>query len=643
MSNRNFDSSYLTRRQANKQIAKNVITKMRQDGTSSYGYLPTNYDSSIVNQIREGQSKTVFKGTTCTTEEPGCPCIGNTSTFVPADTTCSGIKTPSSLYNTIGHVAWATYVRGNSGPTLPGPRVFDIASDSQSNIYVVGSTGSTGGNIAIQNATPTAQIPSTNIFISPSTTDRPYLIKYNSAGQGVWAVSLVTGKSDSTTFSVAVDSFDNVYVTGKYFMTVTTQLQNAVLNPPVGGPSFTLSSVTMPPSFQPPPPAASTFGIFVTKYTKDGIAVWTTAFNGPTDADSGNGISVDSNNNVYITGNYSSTINVQLYNGLSTAPYQSLSPITLQSTGGINSMFLIKMNENGIIQWATTAYDMLNAGNNGIICDNCDNIIITGFYATNGSTPLTLGNATTTGQTPSSITLAASPGNSYIAKYNTNGQALWATYMGDASVTAGRGFSVAVDYNNNIYLTGLYSAPSQIDIYKASGNTQGIANITLPAADLAMYLVKYTTNGQSVWATYLGNKDESGRGVAIDGLNNVYVAGQYLGPQTLQNVNGSSQSSSGIVLPLPTPSDTPIAAFVVKYTTDGQAVWGAYLDSTTFADIANTVHIDPLTNRVYIGGQDKGLTSSPQIALNNASSLSYSPSGISLAAGAQQGFLVKYD
>jgi hypothetical protein len=78
MSNRNFDSSYLTRRQGERQIAKNIVTKSRQNSSTSYNNISTNYDASIINQIREGQSMTITKGLTCTTVEPGCPC-GNSN------------------------------------------------------------------------------------------------------------------------------------------------------------------------------------------------------------------------------------------------------------------------------------------------------------------------------------------------------------------------------------------------------------------------------------------------------------------------------------------------------------------------------------------------------------------------------------
>ena len=85
MSNRNFDSSYLTRRQGERQIAKNIVTKTRQNSSTSYNNISTNYDASIINQIREGQSMTVTKGVTCTTVEPGCPCGNSNITTYPYD------------------------------------------------------------------------------------------------------------------------------------------------------------------------------------------------------------------------------------------------------------------------------------------------------------------------------------------------------------------------------------------------------------------------------------------------------------------------------------------------------------------------------------------------------------------------------
>jgi len=91
MSNRNFDSSYLTRRQGDRQIAKNIVTKTRQN-------ISTNYDASIINQIREGQSMTVTKGVTCSTVEPGCPCGNSNITTFPYNYQPQPIFNPSISY-----------------------------------------------------------------------------------------------------------------------------------------------------------------------------------------------------------------------------------------------------------------------------------------------------------------------------------------------------------------------------------------------------------------------------------------------------------------------------------------------------------------------------------------------------------------
>jgi hypothetical protein len=480
--------------------------------------------------------------------------------------------------------------------------------------------------------------------LNGTTIDRPYLIKYNSNGQVLWAVNMTTTQIESVALSVAVDRFDNVYITGRYFTLVPIQLQNAVLNPPVGGPSFTLSPVTLPPTL------SNTYAIFVTKYTSNGQVVWTTAFDGTADSDSGNGIAIDSNNKIYVSGSFNSTNNIQLLNGLSSFPYQSPSSKVLEGTNGVDTTFLIKIDEDGRILWATKFFSITSFGNrnSGIVCDNCDNIIISGFYAESVGSRLFLGNATTTSQTQSLINLPGSGlGCGYIAKYNTDGQALWASYIGSVDGTAtGRGTGVTIDYINNIYLTGNYFSSQLFNIFEVSGNGQIITNYTLPITPVSgsMYIIKYTNDGRVIWGTYLqnnlGTDTVSGRAISIDGLNNIYVSGQYTGPATLQNVSVTGQSSSSITLPAFL-NPFPLAAYVVKYNENGQAVWAAYLDSDNFNDISFAVHIDPLTNFVYIGGQDKSSVTG-SIGLDNASSLGYSTSGISLAAGSQQGFLVKY-
>ena len=77
MSNRNFDASQITKRNANKTIAKNIISHF--GGTNPYFFQPliSNFNQSVINEVKMGNSEYVSRGDTCTTVDLGCPCSSN--------------------------------------------------------------------------------------------------------------------------------------------------------------------------------------------------------------------------------------------------------------------------------------------------------------------------------------------------------------------------------------------------------------------------------------------------------------------------------------------------------------------------------------------------------------------------------------
>ena len=81
--------------------------------------------------------------------------------------------------------------------------------------------------------------------------------------------------------------------------------------------------------------------VFIVKYNSSGIGVWATRIAGTAD-DQGNSITVDSNNNIIVTGSYDSSP-VTIYNTPGT-----LVAGTLVNTG-LNDVFLVKYTSNGFI------------------------------------------------------------------------------------------------------------------------------------------------------------------------------------------------------------------------------------------------------------------------------------------------------
>jgi len=150
-------------------------------------------------------------------------------------------------YDTEGNRQW-TRLLGTPGEDIG----FDIAIDSNGNIYV---TGRTEGNLdGIQN----------------SGGDDAFIAKYNSNGDRLWTRLLGTS-SVEVSYGVAVDSNGNSYITGFTNASLDNQTYQGLDD------------------------------VFIAKFDTNGNKQWTRMI-GTADQDVGYGIAVDTTGNIYITG-----------------------------------------------------------------------------------------------------------------------------------------------------------------------------------------------------------------------------------------------------------------------------------------------------------------------------------------------------
>jgi hypothetical protein len=190
---------------------------------------------------------------------------------------------------------------------------FGVASDSSGHVYV---TGYTEGRLDDNSNSGGYDI---------------FLMKYNSSGEKKWSKLLGTSTYDIGA-SVTVDSSDNIYVTGYTYGGLDGKINNG------------------------------SFDIFFVKYNSSGVKQWTQQL-GTSEDDSGAGVTVDSSDNIYVTG------------------YTKGSLDGYTNSGG-SDIFLVKYYDNGTKQWTkqlgTSEYDSAN----GVTVDSSDNIYVTG--STNG-------------------------------------------------------------------------------------------------------------------------------------------------------------------------------------------------------------------------------------------------------------------
>jgi len=280
-------------------------------------------------------------------------------------------------------------------------------------------------------------------------------IKYNSTGGYVWNVSYDDNNAYNYAKSIAVDNSSNVYVTGFSSR---------------GGPV--------------------TYRVWNTlKYDLNGNYIWNVTHNSGNIGTYAYGITVDSLGNSYVTGSSEDKYYTIKYNSTggqvwnATGPASSAYGITVDSSGNVyvtgtrdlgmySVYFTIKYNSSGSEIWNTT-YDSGSGTDTayGIAVDSSENVYVTGSV-NNGANF-----------------------DYHTIKYNSTGGQLWnATYNGGNQDSA---YGITVDSDNNVYVTGV--------------------------ANSKYYTIKYNSTGSEIWN--ITEVTGTAYGIAVDSSNNTYVTG----------------------------------------------------------------------------------------------------------------------
>jgi len=223
-------------------------------------------------------------------------------------------------YDGAGIQIWATRI-SSTNTDVP----VNMILDSTNNVYI---SGYYRANVTLYNSNGTSFTTLTNNFTGVS--NQIFIAKYDGAGIGIWATR-ITGSDTQISVNMILDSTNNVYISGYYNTNLT--LYNS------SGTSFTtLTNV------------GGSFDIFIAKYDVAGIGIWATRISSNGDDRPVNMI-LDSTNNVYISGHYStfSSTNVTLYNSNGT----SFTTLTNAGAAGIADTFIAKYDGAGIGIWAT--------------------------------------------------------------------------------------------------------------------------------------------------------------------------------------------------------------------------------------------------------------------------------------------------
>ena len=410
-------------------------------------------------------------------------------------------------------LAWATYLGGSDNDTGWG-----IAVDGAGGVYVTGDTES-------------SDFPTRNGWDTSFNGGEydAFVAKFDSSGTLLWATYL-GGTDFDWGRGIAVDGSGGVYVTGE------TQSSDF---PTPGGWDTT--------------PTGEENG-FVAKFNSSGTLLWATYLGG-SDEDWGNGIAVDGSGGVYVAGCTDST-DFPTPNGWDT------------SLSGGQDAFVAKFDSSGTLLWGTYLGGSTNDLGYGIAVDGSGGVYVTGYtYSPNFPTP------------GGSDTSFNGKCDGFVAKLDSSGTLLWATYVGGSYYD--EAYGIAVDGSGGVYVGGRtrsfdLPAPGGWDT-SLSGGADG-------------FVAKFDSSGTLLWATYLGGSGgELVSGIAADGSGGVYVTG-YTFSTDFPTPGGwdTSYNSTG-------------DAFVAKLDSSGTLLWASYLGGAT-TDRGYGIAVDG-SGGIYVTGE----------------------------------------
>ena len=347
------------------------------------------------------------------------------------------------------------------------------------------------------------------------------------------------------------------------------------------------------------------------------------------------GITLDSSNNVYLTGSFSGTADFKLGSG------------TTQLSGGLGAAFVAKYDSSGNLLWAE-AMSGTNSGAGGtaITLDSSGNIYITGGFT--GTVDFDPGTGV------HNLTTVGGNNETFVEKLDPTGNYVWAGAMGGTSGTWSG--SIGVDGSGNVYVTGEFFGTSDFDpgtgtynltavdnsleIYVAklnsSGNfarAEGIQNTGYTDNDYAyshgggclgqrlvdrlvrghrrlrsragqqilssfgsddIFLLKLDTSGKFQWVRQYGSTTtDAALGLTLDASGNIYITGDYTGTVNFDPGGSANLTSAGT-----------LDIFVMKLDKSGAFDWVSDMGGTNY-DLGVAVAVDPAGD-VYSTGRFYG-------------------------------------
>lgn len=256
---------------------------------------------------------------------------------------------------------------------------------------------------------------------------------------------------------------------------------------------------------------STNYGMFVSKHNSSGLLEWVRLFSSTGEV-SGRGISSDASGNALITGTFKGTL--------------TLGSTSLNASSANGDVFVAKLDANGNTLWAKKFGQTGENYARGIDSDAEGNIYVSGVY----DTQITFGSLNLNSNGQKDI---------FLAKFDANGNAIWAKSIG--STGNDEGCEIEVNTNGNVFFTGSYTGT--LTINNENFTAKGLRDV---------FVAKMDKNGTYLWQKTMGSpQDDVNYAIGLNRTNeNVVTVGTFASTfsQATQSVTSIGNYDSYISL-----------------------------------------------------------------------------------------------
>ena len=254
---------------------------------------------------------------------------------------------------------------------------------------------------------------------------------------------------------------------------------------------------------------------------------------GSTGSDIGRATATDPTGNVYVTGTFQGTVDLDPGPGV----------VALTAQASWPDLYVAKYGSDGVLAWARSLHANENvAGQRPVVA--CDLAVDGGgnVYLAGGFTK-----AVDFGGGYVLQDHAGGAGDAFLAKLGPDGSTAWAVDIGTGSQNGDWANSVAVDGGGNVLVAGALGTSSGVDAFVA----------------------RYDASGLQSWAKQFHNGYQSvANGVAVDAAGNAYLTGSFRGTMDFDPGAGAYALASG-----GSRANPASAAYIVKLDAAGRFGW----------------------------------------------------------------------